>query len=61
MAHRARPVSVLFAPVTVVVQTVLYFDLRVRRDGWDLPPVAVSTDGESADGAPADSLAALGA
>ena len=30
-------VTVLFAPVTPVVLAVLYHDLRVRRDGWDLP------------------------
>ncbi|MCY7418762.1 MAG: hypothetical protein LH650_09750, partial [Chloroflexi bacterium] len=33
----AAVVAVLFAPVTIVVQTVLYFDLRVCRDAWDLP------------------------
>ena len=42
-------VSVLFAPVTVVVQTVLYFDLRVRRDGWDLPAVTVGGDAGTPD------------
>ncbi len=36
----AAGVSVLLAPVTAVVQTVLYFDLRVRRDAWDLPDPA---------------------
>ena len=36
----AAGVSVLLAPVAVVVQTALYFDLRVRRDGWDVPPPA---------------------
>ena len=41
----AAAVSVLFAPVTIVIQTVLYLDLRVRRDGWDLPPVPSSADG----------------
>jgi hypothetical protein len=42
-------VTVLFAPVTPVVLAVLYHDLRVRRDGWDLPaPVPV-------EGAPAES------
>jgi hypothetical protein len=36
-------VTVLFAPVTPVVLAVLYHDLRVRRDDWDLPaPVQVS-------------------
>jgi hypothetical protein len=44
----AAALSVLFAPVTVVVQTVLYFDLRVRRDGWDVPPVASDDDAASA-------------
>ena len=29
--------SVLVAPATPVVQTVLYYDLRVRVDDWDLP------------------------
>jgi hypothetical protein len=39
-------VSVLFAPVGPVVLTVLYFDQRVRRDGWDLPaPVAAGFAG----------------
>ncbi len=40
----AAAVAVLFAPVTIVVQTVLYFDLRVRRDAWDLP--APGKDGD---------------
>jgi hypothetical protein len=29
--------ALLFAPVSPVVQSVLYYDLRVRRDAWDLP------------------------
>lgn len=33
-------VSVLFAPVAPVIAAVLYFDLRVRRDAWDVPPPA---------------------
>jgi hypothetical protein len=45
----AAAVSVLFAPVTVVIQTVLYFDLRVRRDGWDLPAAPVGGDAETLD------------
>ncbi len=38
-------IAVLFAPVAVVVCSVLYFDLRVRRDAWDLP--APDVDGPS--------------
>jgi hypothetical protein len=41
-------VTVLFAPVTPVVLAVLYHDLRVRRDRWDLPgpiqPLAEAND-----------------
>jgi|GEM_PF-2441047 len=40
----AAAVAVLFAPVTIVVQTVLYFDLRVRRDAWDLPAPGEDSD-----------------
>lgn len=51
----AAAVAVLFAPVTIVVQAVLYFDLRVRRDAWDLPApesidVAPPTDPSQAPG-----------
>jgi hypothetical protein len=35
--------AVLVAPAAPVVQTVLYYDLRVRVDDWDVPP-ATSTD-----------------
>jgi hypothetical protein len=51
----AAGVSVLFAPVAVVVQTVLYFDLRVRRDAWDLPAppmVGLDVDSGEHDGVP---------
>jgi hypothetical protein len=41
----AAAVSVLFAPVPVVVQAVLYFDLRVRRDAWQLPIPAAQGPG----------------
>ena len=41
----AAAVSVLVAPVAVVVQAVLYFDLRVRRDAWDLPAPPTAGDG----------------
>lgn len=41
----AASVAVLLAPVAVVVQTALYFDLRVRRDGWDVPLPAGADDG----------------
>ncbi len=33
--------ALLFAPVSPVVQCVLYYDLRVRRDAWDLPAPGV--------------------
>ena len=45
----AAAVAVLFAPVTIVMQTVLYLDLRVRRDAWDLP--APGEDGDLTPGA----------
>ena len=41
----AAGVAVLLAPVAVVVQTALYFDLRVRRDGWEVPPPVGADDG----------------
>jgi hypothetical protein len=52
-ALAAAAVSVLFAPVAAVVQTVLYFDLRVRRDRWDLPALGLdpSPAGDQASGA----------
>jgi hypothetical protein len=48
----AAGVSVILAPVSVVVQAVLYFDLRVRRDAWDLPaPPIVGSEGGAQEGA----------
>jgi hypothetical protein len=41
-------VTVLFAPVAPVVMTVLYHDLRVRRDGWDVPAVPATGAGAGA-------------
>ncbi len=49
----AAAIAVLFAPVAVVVCSVLYFDLRVRRDAWDLP--APDTGGPSPEEGPGDS------
>ena len=44
-------VSVLVAPLTTAVTTVLYYDLRIRREGYDLEVMAAGLGGPAARGA----------
>ena len=37
MMSYADMVTLLFAPVTIVVMTVYLYDQKVRREGFDLP------------------------